>query len=118
MASFFHFLRTWTHTARTRGPLALIRGLVRRGDERCRVRSTWNQAKCGCSSLRLNHGSDIRLWVAAVFGAVCLMDCRVQVVVGLLEGDIAFDPASDIRPWFRCGAQRNQDAARSCQDRT
>jgi hypothetical protein len=23
------------------------------------------------------------------------MDCRVQVVVGLLEGDIAFDPASD-----------------------
>jgi hypothetical protein len=90
VASFFSFSpHLATHTARTRGPLALIRGLVRRGDERCRVRSTWYQAKGGCSSLRLNHGSDIRICVAAVFGAVCLMDCRVQVVVGLLEGDSA-----------------------------
>src|SRR5215217_1114546 len=56
--------------------------------------STWYQAKCGCSSLRLNHRPNIGIWVAAVFGAVCLMDCRMHVVVRLLEGDVPFNPAS------------------------
>ena len=70
-------------------------------------------AQCGIRrnvaavALRLNHGSDIRIWVAAVFGAVCLMDCPfdswdltkptlLRCQVSLLAGQS--EPAAGV-PW-------------------
>jgi hypothetical protein len=57
------------------------------------ILSTWSEPECCRGGVRVDHRLNVRVAVAAVLGAVHLVDRGMDAVVGFGEGDVAFDAA-------------------------